>query len=67
MFTDGLIVAELKGLSEAAVDPVEKKLYYTIYSAKSVNVMKLETGVENTFVNTSPDYPFGLALDRTER
>ena len=55
------------GLNEAAVDPLEKKLYYTIHSGKSVKVIKLDTGEEKTIVNTAPDVPYGLALDRTER
>ena len=65
-FTGGLILV-VSGMSEAAVDPLEKKLYYTVSSGKSVNVIKLETGEEKKLVNTAPDSPLGLALDRTER
>ena len=67
MFTDGLILVDTGGMRGAAVDPLEKKFYYTIYSGKSVKVIKLDTGEEKTIVNTAPDFPYGLALDRTER
>ena len=66
MFTGGLILVGKHGMRGAAVDPLEKKLYYTIYSVKSVNVIKLETGEVKKIVNTS-GFPYGLALDRTER
>jgi len=54
-------------MSRAVFDPLEKKLYYTDFNGKTVNVIKLETGEKTKIVKETPERPYGVAVDLTAR
>jgi len=54
-------------MADLIVDPLENKLYYVDFSAKSIDVMKLETGENRKIVKKTHGSPWGLAMDRKAR